>query len=426
MRTVIALLAATAALAPAAFAQTPGTLQPGQIERQFQPPPEPRARPEAIQLPGAQQAVPPGADTMRFTAKSIVVEGATQYPAEALRPLIAPLEGREASFAELIALANALTAKYRNDGYILAQVIIPAQKIDPTEATVRLQAVEGYVDAVRFSGELGGDATRLDALAAAIKAARPLTANVLERYLLLMNDIPGLRAATTLTPSPTEAGAADLEIRLVRQPFAGALSIDNRGSRAVGPWRATADLEASGLTGTSRTAAKIVSTGDRELLFGNLQHEQVLNAEGTKLVFSVGAARARPDLNASLGTLTLETESRTLGLSIQHPLIRSRAQNLYARFGFTGYNGETLANGTRTSEDQIRALRMGATWDRADEWFGVNIVDAEVAQGLSGLGATDRDDPNKSRVNGRSDFTKGSLYAARLQSIARRWSVLVA
>jgi hemolysin activation/secretion protein len=405
---------------------TPSTVLPGTVEGQFQTPPQPRAQPQPIQLPRVQQRVPANADALRFGVQRIVLEGAQALPMEQLRARIAPLEGRELSLADLISLANALTATYRNEGFILAQVLVPEQRIESTDAVVRLQVIEGFVDAVRFSGELGQDSARLDAVAAAISAARPLTAQVLERYLLLLNDIPGLRAATTLTPSPTQLGAADLEIRVSRRSLAGEVAIDNRGSRAVGSWRVTADVEALGLTGASRTAAKLVSSGDSQLQFGQLQHEQVLSHEGTRLLVTAGAARSHPSLPAALGATTLETDSRSFSLAVQHPLIRSRAHNLYLRGALTAYHGQTRTNATLTGEDRIRAVRLGLTWDLADAYQGLNVVDLELAQGLSGWGASAADNPNRSRAAGRTDFSKINLYAARLQSVARRWSVLLA
>lgn len=427
VRTLSAIVVIAASVAPAT-AQTvpPGIVLPGQIERQLQVPPEPRASPEGIVVPAPLERAPAGADDVRLTPARIAVTGATIYPEAEIRARFAPLEGRETTLGAIVAAAHALTTKYRNDGYILAQAIVPAQRIAAESPTVEIQVFEGAIDAVRFSGEVDRDATRFDTIADRIRATRPITAAALERYLLLVNDLPGVRASTTLVPSTAMVGAADLEVRVTRHDVQAGIAIDNRGSRAVGPWRATADLEVDGLTGASRTAGKLVSTGDRELGFASLTHEQAIGAEGTRIVASASAARSRPDLGAAFAGLSYATDSGSLALGLTHPLKRSRAENLYLRATLTGYDGHTLVNGTRTAEDRIRALRLGATWDRADEWFGVNIVDVELAQGLDVAGATGHDDPNRSRVNGRSDFTKATLYAARLQSIAARWSVLAA
>ena len=420
------VLAAAIVIPAAAQTPAPGITQPGQIERQFQAPPEPRAKPGAITVPAPVDAAPSGAESARLTPARIVVSGATVYPDATIRAFFGPLENTPTTLAAIIAAANALTTKYRNDGYILAQVVLPEQRIAPDDQVVQVQVFEGFIDAVRFSGDVDGDATRLDAIGERIRAARPLSATVLERYLLLANDTPGIRAATTLVPSAARTGAADLEIRITRERIGAAIAIDNRGSRAVGPLRTTADLDVAGLTGTSRTAAKLVSTLDRELGFASLVHEQFIGDEGTKIVASGSAARSRPDLGATFGALGYATDSGSLALGVAHPLYRSRAENLYVRATLTGYDGHTLVSGTRVAQDRIRALRLGLTWDLADEWLGVNIVDAELAQGLDVAGATGRDDPNRSRANGRSDFTKATLYAARLQSIARRWSLLTA
>ncbi|MGA4816816.1 POTRA domain-containing protein [Pseudomonas aeruginosa] len=47
-------------------------------------------------------------------------------------------------------LANRLTAKYRQDGYLLTQVVVPEQSIEGGK--VRLQVIEGYLEHVQIKG----------------------------------------------------------------------------------------------------------------------------------------------------------------------------------------------------------------------------------------------------------------------------------
>ena len=56
----------------------------------------------------------------------------------------------------------------------------------------------------------------------------------------------------------------------------------------------------------------------------------------------------------------------------------------------------------------------------------MNLADLEFSQGLKGLGASPFGSPLASRAGGRPDFTKVTLYAARLQSLGPNWSVLAA
>lgn len=409
-----------------ALAQTvlPGAIQPGQIERQFQKEPEPRAKPGAITIPDSVQKPPPNAQTIRFVLKHLTVDGVSVYSGQYVQSLYAELLGREVALADIYRVADTLTARYRNDGYILSQVIVPAQAIEG--GVVRLQVLEGYVANVRFEG--GDDALRHRAVAYTdkIKASRPLAAAILERYLLLLNDLPGVTARATLIPAKTERGASDLVVQLTERMVGGGLSLDNRGSRALGPGRLSGDLEIYSMLGRgARTGFKYVTAGNGELNFLSLSHDQLVGTEGGKLGFTASFARSRP-AELAIIPLNLETKSNTVALAYSHPLLRSRTENLYLRGTFSAHNGETTIFGIDDTEDRIRALRVGLTYDRADALGGVNIADVEFSQGLRALGASSNGDPFLSRPNGRVDFSKVTVYAARLQSLPANWSVLAA
>ena len=66
--------------------------------------------------------------------------------------------------------ANELTARYRRDGYVLSQVLVPAQ--DVTAGRVNLLAVEGYVDAIQLRGTVAADDKLLTALRHRAQARR--------------------------------------------------------------------------------------------------------------------------------------------------------------------------------------------------------------------------------------------------------------
>lgn len=409
-----------------ALAQTilPGAIQPGQIERQFQKEPEPRAKPGAITIPDSVQKPPPNAQAIRFVLKHLTVDGVSVYSGQYVQSLYVELLGREVALADIYRVADTLTARYRNDGYILSQAIVPAQAIEG--GVVRLQVLEGYVANVRFEG--GDDALRHRAVAYTdkIKASRPLAAATLERYLLLLNDLPGVTARATLAPAQGERAASDLIVQLTQRTHTGGLALDNRGSRALGPYRITGDLDFySALGRGARSGMKFVTTGNGELNFLSFAHEQIMGTGGGKLGFTASHARSRP-AELQFIPLNLETASTTAALSYSYPLVRSRNENLYLRGTFSAHNGKTEIFGIQDTEDRIRALRAGLTYDRADALGGVNIADAEFSQGLRTFGASGNNDPFLSRPNGRVDFSKITLYAARLQPLSPNWSVLAA
>ena len=123
--------------------QVPGGAQPGQIERQLQKPPQPRAGGDAIVPPTPDQKPPANADNVRFMLNRVTVDGSTVYKDAELQSAAASFVGKEVTLTQIYRIAEALTRRYRNDGYILSQVVVPAQNIQ--NGAVRLQVIEGYV-----------------------------------------------------------------------------------------------------------------------------------------------------------------------------------------------------------------------------------------------------------------------------------------
>jgi hemolysin activation/secretion protein len=396
---------------------------PGPFEREFQRDPEPRAPPAPLVPPGAEERPPPGAGEVRFVLQAVQVDGVTVYPPDALRPLYAGLLGTEITLAQVYDLAAALTRKYRNDGYVLSQVVVPQQAI--RAGSVRLQAIEGYIASVRIQGEVLGPRADLDAYVDRIRASRPLTAADLERHLLLVNELAGVTARATLSPA-AEPGASELTIDVSQRRARGVVALTNRGSKSLGPWRVDASADAYALFGAfDRASLRVIQTvfDTDELTFVNGAYERPIGADGLRAIVTGTYVNSTPGPPQNLN---LPTNSASATATLLYPIRRARAGNLSVRGTFTYFNGRTDFEDVELSEDRIRALRVGLSWDGIDAWRGVNLVDVEVSQGLNGLGASPYGSPLASRAGGHPDFTKVTLYAARLQSLAPRWSVLAA
>jgi hemolysin activation/secretion protein len=409
--------------APAA--EVPGTVLPGQIEQQFKQEPKIRAgQPDRGIAPEPQQQAPPEAAGIRFTLTKIVVENATVYSESALLSAYKDLLGNEVLLSDIYAIASSLTARYRNDGYILSRVIVPVQTIERGE--VRLTAIEGYVARVAFEG-VDSDKRRLvERYAEAIAKSRPLRNDVLERSLLLMNDLPGAFARATIRPSEGEPGASELTVHFSQRQVQGGLWADNRGGESLGPLRISIDAAFNSVLGLQEsTVVRLAGSNNDRMRFASLVHEEKTGSGGGNVNLSASWARGDPKETAFI-PLELETSSQTYALGYIHPVIRSRSENLSLRAGFYAHDGKTELFGMDDTHDRIRAFRIGATYDTADSWQGINILDVELSQGINGLGASDNNDAMLSRPTGRVDFTKVVFYAARLQQVAPKWSVLAA
>lgn len=406
------------------WAQTiPGAARPEQIEKELRPPPTPKSATEEIRLPAQAPSPPVDPNAPRFSFSRIEFQGATVFGPPQLESHFADLIGRSVPLEEVQAAATALTAHYRKDGYLLAQVVVPAQEIK--DGALRIRVFEGGIADVRFQGAAGEDRRgMLKVLGEKIRASRPLRLGDLERYLLLMNDLPGVTAYGTLVPS-AEPGFADLVVTVTGRRVGAELSMNNRNSKLLGTYRSDAYLESNGLLGLQeRSFVRWQHAPADRLNLYSLGGELPIGTEGTKLSLAYNYI----DSAVSIFDNTIPVDSRyeSLNLTVSHPLIRARTHNLSPRAVFSGTNSRSDLLGTEVIDDRIRSLRLGLTYDLADAYGGINLVDILYSQGLDAFGARESGSPRLSRADGRSDYSKAELYAARLQSILPRWSLLTA
>ena len=432
-RFIAGLVAATACAFGAvdAFAQTvPRSAEQERLEKRFEEPVTPKSVLEPMIPEFDGKPLPPEkAGEIKLTVQGVVFEGRTALSEAELTALYEPLLGTEVTLLQVYELADAVTAAYRNAGYILSRAVVPPQRIKSGIITIRI--VEGYINRVIIEGEQGSVADLLGTYADKIRASRPLHIDNLERYLLLANDIPGISAQSVLRPAPDAPGAADLVLKVSLKPVDAALSLDNRGSRYVGPYQVTASVaENTMIGGAERTNLRLVSanplaTGQRrELAYVNLSHQRIIDDEGTTLGASLGYSRSEP--GHTLKVQEVKGRSMTLGFSAAHPLIRSRGENLSVQAGLSASNAKTDLLSTRLSEDKSRSASLGLTYDFIDRFSGITLVGATVTQGLPILGSTDRNSANPSRADGRNDFTKITARASRVQKISGPVNLLVA
>ena len=217
----------------ASAAELPGTVQPGQTEQQFRHQPKIRTdRLDRMVVPEADQLMPPNAQDIKFKLTRLVFEGATVYSEKDLLVYYQSSLGKEISLADVYQIASILTAKYRNDGYILSRVVVPAQSVE--DGQVRLKVIEGYIAEVTIEGADNDQRKLVHNYAEKIRQCRPLKNKVLERYLLLINDLPGAYAPAVIKASQKEPGASEMVVQLVQSKVQGGLSLDNRGGKIAG------------------------------------------------------------------------------------------------------------------------------------------------------------------------------------------------
>jgi len=431
--TAVSVLSVTADAHAQLNAQT-RSASPGRVEEQIQPGAvfEPRVMPRVEVREGAVAEAPAGSDKIKLTLKRLNIEGASVYSEEELGKVFADKIGQNITLADVYGIAAELTRKYRNDGYILTQVVVPPQTIDG--GTVKLVVVEGYINNVEVRGEGNyvNDAVSLaDTYAGLVRAgSTALNVKQLERTLLMINDIPGVSARGILSPSETTPGAADLLIVVQRDIFEGQVSLDNYGSRFLGPVQFGASGVLQGLLGLNErfTGQTVYAPGDDfkdELSYFSLGYDMPIGDFGTAL--NVLGSYTNTEPGYTLERFDVDGDSRFVSVGLSHPFVRTRNFNVTGRTSFDWRNVDTDNNIEADRKDHIRALRVGGRVEFIDTLMNVayNIFDVEFGHGLDILNSSSDSDTRVSRPGADWDFFKMEAEYQRLQRVTSKVNLMV-
>ncbi|MCB9988329.1 MAG: ShlB/FhaC/HecB family hemolysin secretion/activation protein [Rhodospirillales bacterium] len=438
-RLLLAAVASTAlvtGLASVAKAQVPesqtGIAGAGRVQEQFiEQPAAPRLMPQIEVRELKIQGAPEGSDKISFRLDSIAVEGVSAYSDAQITSVFANRLGQTITLTDLYGIAADLTRKYRNDGYILTQVVVPPQTIEGGVA--RLQVVEGYINKIDVQGE-GEEDSALKLIrdyAGQINTNGALNSRDLERALLLINDLPGMSSRAILSPSRNQAGAADLLVLVERKDYDAQISADNFGSRYLGPLQLGASGAVNSLFGINdKISSQLVLAPDPgeglELAYLSMAYKQPVWRYGT--TFELFGSATTTDPGFDLDPFNVKGRSHYFGVTVEHPFVRSRLFNVNGHITLDHRNVTTRNDLEPTREDRIRALRAGGDVEFLDQLlggFGYNILSVEVSRGLDILGANNSGDTNVSRPAADFTFEKMEAEAQRLQKITPKLNLLM-
>jgi hemolysin activation/secretion protein len=411
----------------AAFAQVPPGELPGRERERFREPEAPRAQPGGPTITLPSTVAPAGAEKVTVTVRDVEVVGSTIYRAEELAALFADLVGHRVTLATVYEIAQRITTRYGNDGYVLSRAIVPPQQLSPTGATVRIQVIEGYVDTVVWPSVLLQYRDFFSYYTARIIADRPTNVRTLERYLLLAGDLPGMKFKNSLKPSPNKQGAATLVIEVEQKPIDALARYDNRGTRARGPLEYLGSATFNNLLhmheSLSVTYAGTTQTKELHYLAGS--YRQVLTPEGLTAFVNASASNGRPGI-PELELFDYKTRSTFLESGLTYPIVRQREKNLAFSLLWFMSHDESDILATINSLDRLRGVRFRAETDFADPINGINQITFVLSHGFEGAGSTLNGNPFASRANGRVDFTKAEWTISRVQPLPMNFSLLTA
>jgi hemolysin activation/secretion protein len=413
--TAVALLGA----APAWAAAVPSTVQPGAVERSIQMQPLRPPQQPSVSIPAPEKlSAPADASQIRFDVSEIDVDGATALSPEQLSSAYDGLLNRRITLADLYDAANAITALYARHGYALSFAVVPAQQIENGKA--RITVIEGFISKIALENKSMRVPQVLADYAHELLQSRPLRTADLERYLLLANDIPGYTVHAVFENFESrfaERGATELVLKIERRVLSASATVDNRGSKAIGPLRADLQLQFRDLMGFGEEihARGLWAYQKNEMAYGSLGASIPISGEGARLSSWVSYSSTRPSV-ILLGPGSFTGKSLMAYAGMDFSLQRSRFDNVSLSVGFTAKKLDGDIFGVPNSRDNIYVIDATGTYSERDD-SGATQVALSLNQGLPIFGATQQGNPFASRSTGSAVYTAVNLSFVRDQEL---------
>ncbi|MDO9226818.1 MAG: ShlB/FhaC/HecB family hemolysin secretion/activation protein [Pseudomonadota bacterium] len=353
----------------------------------------------------------------QVTVKSFGIEGASLIPVTDLTALLDDLLGRALTLRELEGAAQRITEHYRNRGWFV-RVYLPAQ--DVTEGQVRIRVIEGRLGGMKLEVPAAPRVNpdfALGVVGNRLRIGEPLAAAELERGLLLVNDLPGIRV-TGILEAGDVAGETRLRVKVEDTPLVtGDLGLNNQGLKTTGIGQATGGFALNDLDGRG-DRLELRGLASEGLASGLLRYGHPLGNDGARV--ELRASHLRYRLGDSFAALDARGQATTWGGDLHYPIRRSQNDNLNLTSSLERRESADDNLGIATRRHEIDSLRLGLTSDHIDAaWGGGYSQYSLMLTGgdldLSGVAADLASDQAGPRTQGR--YNKLTVQFARLQRL---------
>ncbi len=415
--------------AHAAPAPVPSSATPSAVVRELQQPtntlptkkltkklPEPSLL-QTKQVPVS--ASTPGA----FILQSVQLIGSSIAPPPAALKLIANYKGKSVDLQSLQMLARELENTYREAGWVLNQVVLPPQTIDPKIGEIHFQVIDGHISQIELTGSsAAGARTQLQRYLDQISAMKPFNFKRAERYLLLANDIPGLQLKGTLRADPSQSGASILVVSVERQWFQGLVNINNRSTQYIGPNQVLVQGQVNDLVAADdlQLAFATIAPNSHEMAYFNANYTLQLGQRGTQWNAALTDTTTYP--GGSFAPLGLKGELQQYQIGVSQPVLRSLAQNIWLLANAYHTDNQSNYSTGPAFHDRITGVQAGVNYQGL-ALGGGNNIQLMATQGipLNGVTAT-----YPSRTGAVQNFSKFTALASHVHYLTQKTSVVLA
>lgn len=376
--------------------------QPLDREHQESLPSQGIALPDGSVVPQAQSG------GVAVVVSSFHFVGNSLLSTDQLNVVVAHFVGQRLDLNGLKSAAAAVGAAYRDAGWVV-RTALPHQTIE--NGIVIIQVIESTLGNVVIDGDVPTrvpSAQIIETVRGSQAGGVQLNRKVLERGILLANDLPGVDVTGAMREGTAER-ETDIGLKVVDEPLLmGRAMLDNSGSRSTGAGRVLLDASLlSPLKIGDQTDASFSHTEGSDYLWGGYTIPVGLNGLRLRVSGSIFHYRL---ISSDFEKLHAKGSSYSAGLGATYPIIRSTQRNLYMNASYDRRGFDNQANGATNTDYTTDALSLGLTGNLYDNWQGGGVTNGKLT-----LIGSDLD------LNGSPNFaqdaatTRAAGYSTRLR-----------
>lgn len=320
------------------------------------------------------------------------------------------------SFADMQAIVDRISNRYKAAGFILSRAFLPAQSIGE-DKIVRIDVLEGHLSKVIVKGNKRYGANVIASPTQRL-IGKPLIEDEVKTALLYADDLPGVSVSSTLQPGQNP-GETELELRATedKRPLQYSLGFSNFGTRFTGRYRATAGVQWNSPLGFGDTFNALFEYGiyPENNYFGSASYRLPIS-EVRGLGTVVGYTRNQLQINSgTFAGLGINGPSSTYYGGAEWKFINTPDLKVTGNLLFN-YESSKLSDATSLiSNDRFSLVTGKVVANRTDKVFkGVDVFEFGFRKSID-----DRSVETDSRPPADTAFIIGTVSYTRLQFLTK-------
>jgi hemolysin activation/secretion protein len=357
----------------------------------------------------------------------IILDGNTVLPAKEIAAFLDQFTGKNLTLANLQSLAQQLTERYKQQGYITSRVVLPAQDIK--DGVVRLKALEGGYGTFTLNNTSLVSTETLTAIASPLQDNPIVALQDIERTLRVMGNRAGVNVANIEVARGATPKTSDFTVTTTAKPrLSGYVLADNYGSDFTGENRVSGRLDIASPTGIGDKISLSALTTDGEYL-ENYQAVYSLPLTSSGLTAEFALSRTTYQLTSTFSSLDAQGVADSFEATLSYPLIQERALSLDAAITGVRRNLADEIQSTNTKIPKaIDAITAEVTAMRNTTFLSCpNILDASVSMTFGNLDIKDAVAANQDSQGAQTEgeFAKINAEVTHTTALSPRWDVLL-